>query len=106
MQAIVTTFSPDDSQRPAIKASCMGKSTRIPYDPDLGLDDNHVNAALALARLLGWVRDWTYGRLSTGDYCHVAVNEARQFTTRPAPSTKSPPETWRGRGGISTARRR
>ena len=101
MQAIVTSYANDDSQRAAIVAACRGKSVTVPYDSSLGLDDNHVNAALRLARILGWRYDWNFGRLATGDYVHVALRDDRAYSTIPAPSETSPPESWRGRGAGS-----
>ena len=99
MQAIVTAFVNDDRQRPAIRAAWASKHLTMAYDETLSLDDNHMEAAARLARTLGWAYDFVTGRLSGGDYCHVRVTDTRYFTTQAAPSVKSPPETWRGRGG-------
>jgi hypothetical protein len=101
MQAIVTQFAPDEQHRPTIVATCMGKQVRVPYEAALGLDDNHVAAALRLANQLGWRFEWHFGRLATGDYCHVPVQPGRAYSTVPAESLTSPAEQWRGRGGGS-----
>lgn len=99
--AIVTTFRNDEDHRPGVGAECMGKHVWLPYDSSLSLDDNHVLAAAKLAERLGWRREWTYGRLPLGDYCHVAVNPVRRYSTEPVPGASSPPEQWRARGGGS-----
>lgn len=102
MQAIITSFTPTEDHRAAITATCMGKSLRTPYNSELGLDDNHHEAAFKMAHTLGWLQyDWLTGRLPNGDYCHVAAVEGHTFTTRPAPGTSSPKHEWRGRGGGS-----
>lgn len=105
MQAIVTTYTNDASQRAVIRAECRGKQVSLPYDTALGLDDNHVNAALKLANALGWAFEWAFAALGTGDYAHVPLRPDRAYSTILAPSIASPPEAWRGRGGGSTARR-
>lgn len=101
MQAIVTTYTNDATQRAAIVAECRGKRVSVPYDSSLGLDDNHVAAALKLAFALGWRHEWAFACLPLGDYAHVPLRDGGGYTTRPAPGETSPPEYWRGRGGGS-----
>lgn len=101
MQAIITTYTVGEDQHAIIVASCRGKKVSVPYDASLGLDDNHVAAALHLANALGWRFDWNFASLGTGDYCHVPIRQDRAYSTVPAPSLTSPPEYWRGRGGGS-----
>ena len=56
-QAITTKFlGPTDYRGSRIKATAQAGSVTVPYDHALGIDENHTEAALALARKYDWIR--------------------------------------------------
>lgn len=69
-QTIQTKYlSPGNVRGARIKASTSGaksKSLTIGYDHRLGFEANHVKAAAALARSLGWSGEYAAGALPNG----------------------------------------
>lgn len=60
-QAIVTKyFGPTNHRGARVKASAQAGSLTIPWDHALNSDQNHENAAVALAKKYGWLNPRTY----------------------------------------------
>lgn len=67
-QAIVTKYyGPTNTRGSRIKAtSASGKSLTLPWAYELGVDENHAAAAVALAQKLGWEGRFVMGGLADG----------------------------------------
>jgi|SRR3984885_12761840 len=78
MQAIVTKYiGPTNFRGTRIKATCAAKTRLIGWRYDLGVEENHRNAATMLQNELDWTGP-RYGKLhggtmKNGDYCWVMV---------------------------------
>ena len=61
-QAITTKYiGPTDHRCSRVKAKCDAGSVTVPWDHDLGVEENHTAAMKELALRLGWEStDW-YG---------------------------------------------
>lgn len=64
-----------------------GQKLTLHYDSALGTDENHRNAAMALAEKLNWSGDWVMGNIDGGIVAVLAVsrhgkheNNAGRFT--------------------------
>jgi hypothetical protein len=72
-QAITTRWhGPTDRLDARVKATCQAGSVTLVWDSNLGIAENHICAAEALLRKVGWL-DATYhgGVLPNGDYAFV-----------------------------------
>ena len=54
-------FGPSNTKGSRIKASAWAGSVTVGYDYALDTEDNHANAAMALAQKLGWGGDYVCG---------------------------------------------
>lgn len=67
MQAITTTFKgPTEAQGSRIVARCQARRKTTQCDDELSLDQNHREAALALATALEWHGWWVGATLPDG----------------------------------------
>lgn len=81
MQAITTVFSgPTNTRGARIITKCDAKRRMIGWDYALGIEENHIAAATALANDLGWLTSegrphyrLESGSLPRNGYCHVLV---------------------------------
>jgi hypothetical protein len=76
MQAIQTKYlGPTTYRGGRIKATCQAKSVTLPWDYNVGVDENHRSAADRLRVKLGWGTethgDTHSGVLADGTYVHV-----------------------------------
>lgn len=70
-QAITTRwFGPTNSKESRVKATADAGSLTVPWQYDLSVYDNHLAAAMKLARKLEWFGDWVGGGLP-GDKGYV-----------------------------------
>ena len=60
-------FGPSNTKGSRIKASAWAGSVTIGYDYALDAEDNHANAAMALAKKLGWGGDYVQGGNAKGN---------------------------------------
>jgi len=66
MQAIVTKYiGPTNYRGSRVKASCQAGTITLPWSYELGVNENHDKAAMALAFKLGW-DEARYGKLVGG----------------------------------------
>jgi hypothetical protein len=66
-QAITTKFlGPTNFRGSRVKATCQAKSITVSWDHALDTNENHREAALSLATLLGWSGTWEAGGLPDG----------------------------------------
>jgi hypothetical protein len=73
-QAIVTRFRGPTNHRGArIRALCDAGSITVSWDYSLGVAENHLAAAKALARKLGWPEDVEGGSLPGAGYAFVQL---------------------------------
>ena len=56
-----------------VAVSAMGERTVINFDHNIDTVDNHINAAKALVRKLGWDSDIVTGSSKNG-YIHILVS--------------------------------
>lgn len=78
MQAIHTVFVPLTDKHPynRIKARCNAGTIMVDWDDEASIENNHANAARALAIKLGWTKK-THGAMRGGalpgdnGYCFV-----------------------------------
>lgn len=62
MQAITTKYLPPTNHRGSrIKATCAAGSVTVPWSHELNVEENHTEAAGALAIRLGWRGEWLGG---------------------------------------------
>jgi hypothetical protein len=64
LQAITTKFlGPTDSRGARVKARAQAGSVTVPWNHALGVEDNHIRAAQALAIKMDWQGNWRGGAL-------------------------------------------
>jgi hypothetical protein len=86
MQAILTQYLPATNVKGSrVKATCQAKSKTVSWDHALNTDDNHKEAAKALATDLGWnYGTWVGGGLPSDKgmawVCLDARREWESFT--------------------------
>lgn len=74
MQAIRTTYcGPTDLRGARVRACCKGGSVYVPYQSELGIEENHQVACDALRRKLGWSKVWAGGCYKGGEWYWVPV---------------------------------
>lgn len=73
MQAIKTKYvGPTNTRGSRIIASCDGGKITHNYAHNIDVEQNHIDAALALCKKLGWDGELATGYLDNG-YVHVFV---------------------------------
>lgn len=83
MQAIVTKYiGPSNVKGSRVKAICQAGSITLHWDHALNQDQNHCEAAKALAKKLDWINygDWHCGWLPDQSCVWVCANP--KYTTR------------------------
>ena len=79
-QAITTKYlGPGNVRGARVKATCEAGSLTISWDHRLNIDENHTEAASALAAKLGWNGTWYGGAVKGSGYCFVPGGEAAIF---------------------------
>lgn len=82
MQAIITKYhGPTPTRGSRMIARAQRGSITVPYDDALNVEDNHHQAALALAAKFGWTGA-LYGKLLSGDLPN-GLGCVHLFTGRP-----------------------
>lgn len=77
-QAIVTKFyGPTNAREARVKATADAGSIWWNWDHSADAETNHLLAALALARKLGWYGHWLGGGLPGGGYVFVTPCDGR-----------------------------
>lgn len=74
-QAITTKFlGPTNARGSRIKATAGAGSLTVNWDHSKSLEDNHKEAAMALARKLDWRGSWIGGGLPDAGFCFVLAD--------------------------------
>lgn len=74
MQAITTRKLPATNKRPArVKAFASAGSLIVEWDHSLDLVGNHKRAAAEFIGRYKWLRVWSYGQISNGDFVFTCV---------------------------------
>lgn len=81
MQAITTKYvGPTDFRGSRVIAkTASGIKITLEWDDALNADENHFNAARALAEKMGWHGQWFGGGMDVGN-CYVLADGAESFT--------------------------
>ena len=67
MQAIITKWHAPTNYRAArVSAQCSARRIIVQWDHAYGVEGNHDEAALALAKALGWSGEWVKGQRPDG----------------------------------------
>lgn len=76
MEAIQTKFmAPSRGRGTRVKAWVEWSSLSLPYDHSLTAHENHVAAAIALCRQIGWSGSFIQGDLPSGGCAFVWTND-------------------------------
>lgn len=68
MRQVITTkfLAPTETKSDRVKVSCEAGSKTFPWDYSISMEDNHIEAAIAMARFLNWETSFVVGSLGSG----------------------------------------